>query len=65
LKVCFANRDGGSEIWVMLLEKAWAKLHGSYSRIKGGWSTHPAQHLSGLPAENLWHNKVDKDKLWE
>ena len=28
------TRDG--EIWAMILEKAWAKLHGSYLRTEGG-----------------------------
>lgn len=32
---CFSKANG-NELWVMLLEKAWAKVHGSYERIIGG-----------------------------
>ncbi len=32
----FAKPAGGNEIWVMILEKCWAKLHGSYGAIVGG-----------------------------
>lgn len=31
----FAKPAGGKEIWVMILEKCWAKLHGSYGAIVG------------------------------
>tara|TARA_B110000285_G_C14814185_1_gene463402 strand:- start:210 stop:359 length:150 start_codon:yes stop_codon:yes gene_type:complete len=31
----FANSRNG-DLWVLLLEKAWAKLHGSYMRIENG-----------------------------
>lgn len=31
------NQDG--KLWVMILEKAWAKLHGSYSFIVSGHSS--------------------------
>lgn len=31
----FAKPAGGREIWVMILEKAWAKIHGSYGAIVG------------------------------
>lgn len=33
-----SSSDG--EIWAMLLEKAWAKLHGSYMRTEGGQTAH-------------------------
>ena len=32
----FAQPSGGVEIWVMVLEKCWAKLYGSYANTIGG-----------------------------
>jgi len=29
-KPVFAKPSGGKEIWVIILEKCWAKLYGSY-----------------------------------
>lgn len=30
------TKSNGSELWVLLLEKAWAKIHGSFHRIVSG-----------------------------
>jgi len=36
--------------WVTILEKAWAKLHGSYERIVSGMSFNVMRDLTGAPS---------------
>ena len=45
---CFA-RAHGPELWVIILEKAWAKLHGSYERIESGVGADVMRDLTGAP----------------
>lgn len=46
---CF-SKGHGPELWVILLEKAWAKIHGSYERIIGGQSHLTMRDLTGAPS---------------
>lgn len=43
------SKSNGPEIWVLLLEKAWAKIHGSFHRIVSGQSHLTMRDLSGAP----------------
>ena len=46
----FFSKNHGNELWVMILEKAWAKLHGSYKRIESGWAFNAFRDLTGAPS---------------
>lgn len=52
--------------WAILVEKAWAKLNGSYSKIRNGTQSFLCIHLTGVPAENIRHAicKVYKNDQW-
>jgi len=61
-----ASQAEYGEMWGMLLEKAWAKLHGSYGRTEGGQTAHAAQHMTGLPTQAFKHNEEpDKDAFFK
>ena len=61
----FARRNDGI-LWPSLLEKAWAKLHGTYARAEAGFSSFALSHLSGVPCKEFNHDKItDLDKWWE
>ena len=48
----FAHSQG-DELWVLLLEKAYAKLHGNYYALKSGFSFHAMIDLTGCPTEHI------------
>ena len=49
------------EIWVMILEKAWAKIHGSYENIEAGGCKEVLNDFTGAPCETI---KTGDPKLW-
>ena len=53
------------ELWVLILEKAWAKVHGSYQRIEGGNTAEALYALTGVHVDTIFHEQVRNDaKLW-
>ncbi len=57
------SKSNGDELWVLIMEKAWAKLHGSYERIEAGFAENVFRDLTGAPCEVV-HND-DPELLWK
>jgi calpain-15 len=63
LQLAFAaSADGG--LWVPTLEKAWAKLHGSYQRVTAGDPLKALSDLTGAPGWCHDHDTVSERALW-
>ncbi|KAH8060150.1 protease-like protein [Aureococcus anophagefferens] len=60
------SRANGEELWVLLLEKAMAKLSGNYFRLRGGLAAEGLMDLTGFPTfrfkfKNVLVKKMVKD----
>jgi hypothetical protein len=47
------SRSHGNELWVLLLEKAYAKIHGNYYTLRGGFANEGMMDLTGSPTESF------------
>ncbi|KAF2458508.1 hypothetical protein BDY21DRAFT_370743 [Lineolata rhizophorae] len=62
----FSSCRDSNETWLPLIEKAYAKAHGDYQAIEGGWTGEGIEDLTGGVATSIVsENVLDKDKLWE
>jgi calpain-15 len=59
----FTTSSDGN-LWIMLLEKAWAKVHGGYWQIKTGFSREALRDLSGAPTKSFFFKKSNTNKFW-
>lgn len=57
------TRSVGSELWVLLLEKCYAKMYGSYDIIEGGHPALALRDLTGAPYDCL--ESSDPDEVWK
>lgn len=58
------SKANGHELWVILLEKAWAKLHGCYQRIESGLAYQALRDLTGAHSYLINMAKMDREELW-
>ena len=65
------SKTNSNSLWVLLLEKAFAKLHGGYKTLTGGNENEALMDLTGAPTMSLnFKDKKVKDlinsgKLWD
>ena len=63
-KPLFAQSNGG-ELWVMILEKAWAKVNDSYSNFIGGWSNDVLFSITNFPVNHIIHKNYSREDCWD
>jgi hypothetical protein len=62
----FAKCADQNETWLPLLEKAYAKIHGDYASIAGGWSGEAIEDLTGGVTTKIMTSKIlSKERLWK
>lgn len=58
------SKGHGKELWVILMEKAYAKAFGSYANIESGYTCEAIKDLTGCPYDRKSHSNEDVDELW-
>ena len=61
----FAKVGEDGALWPVIMEKAFAKLHGNYSRIAGGISSAGISYLNGSPHENAYPQSMSEQEYWD
>lgn len=58
------NHSRKNELWVMILEKAWAKVHGGYLNINSGLTREALHDLTGAPCITYFIHEDTEDGRW-
>ncbi len=58
------SQSRSNDLWVMLLEKAWAKVHGGYLNIESGFTSEALFSLTGAPVYTYFVSSKNSEKNW-
>ncbi|KAK0634587.1 hypothetical protein B0T17DRAFT_502226 [Bombardia bombarda] len=62
----FSKCDDKDETWLPLLEKAFAKVHGDFDAISGGFAGEGVEDLTGGVSTTVFPNRLlRKDRFWK
>ncbi|OLN81167.1 Calpain-8 [Colletotrichum chlorophyti] len=62
----FAQCENPNETWLPLLEKAYAKAHGDYASIEGGFTGEAIEDLTGGVTSEVYTTDIlDKEYFWK
>jgi len=61
----FARGTSDREVWVLILEKALAKVYGSYEACEGGKPYQAFMMLTNFPTDCLKHKSMNPKDLWD
>ena len=59
------NHSKKDLLWVMLLEKAWAKVHGGYLNINSGLTREALHDLTGAPSVTYFNDEGTDEERWK
>lgn len=59
------SSPNGKEMWVLILEKAWAKVNGGFTNIISGSAKDAMLALTGYNSETIYYESTKIDEIWE
>lgn len=58
------SRTMSGDLWVAIIEKAWAKVHSGFGNISSGLTRETLRDVTGASAKTFFVNK-EKERLWK